>query len=95
MDDFHVDTSLPSDTAAWDVDVNTKEGQWHVDPWSLHPIYETHEPPLLGITGRPQQTPFKNLLHCGRDVLPGLGVEGEYITGLTAADALTALRKKS
>ena len=51
---------------------------------------------LLPITGHcvsyaPTRTVFKNMVHCGRDVIPGLGLEGEYLAGLAAADTLGAM----
>ena len=49
---------------------------------------------LRRIVGRNLRTQYKNLLHVGRDVLPGLGVEGEYLTGQAAAMQLKKLAKR-
>jgi phytoene dehydrogenase-like protein len=83
---FLVDTSLPIETTTWDVE--GKDVVRRLDPWTLHPIFEPAERPLLGVAARGLRTPFANLVHCGRDVVPGLGLEGEYVTGLGAAEAV-------
>ncbi|MBC7793189.1 MAG: hypothetical protein H7Z43_05750 [Clostridia bacterium] len=85
--DFIVDTSLASDTSSWDAEADTRT----IDPWSLHPIYEPAERPILGIVARREKRYFKNLVRCGRDVIPGLGLEGEYIAALAAVDEVTDL----
>lgn len=86
LDDFLVDTSLPIETSSWDVegDLATRR----VNPWLLHPIFEANKRPILGIAARPVRTFYRNLVHCGRDVVPGLGLEGEYIAGVNAAATL-------
>ena len=86
LDRFVTDTSLPVETSGWDL--REDGAPRRVDPWLLHPIYEPAQRPLLGVAARSVRTYYKNLAHCGRDVLPGLGIEGEYITGLTAANTL-------
>lgn len=83
---FLVDTSLPVETTTWDVESSNVVRR--LDPWTLHPIFEPAERPLLGVAARGLRTPFANLVHCGRDVVPGLGLEGEYVTGLGAAETL-------
>ena len=60
----------------------------------IRPGYETQGNAPLGIVGRNLRTRFKNMLHVGRDVLPGLGVEGEYLTGQAAALQLQKLAKR-
>jgi hypothetical protein len=84
-----VDASLPADTCGWDIEA--EDIIRRVDPWSLHPIFTPVERPLLGVASRAVRTVFKNTVHCGRDVFPGLGLEGEYLTALAAADALATL----
>jgi phytoene dehydrogenase-like protein len=81
-----IDLSLPIDTTGWDVEAG--DAVHRVDPWTLHPIFEPTPRPLLGVAARPTRTVFSNLVHCGQDVLPGLGLEGEYLTGLAAAATL-------
>ena len=44
--------------------------------------------PILGVFSRPVQTYFQNMAHCGRDVVPAFGLEGEYITAWAAASWL-------
>jgi len=52
-----------------------------------HPLYEVDLPQTLGVTGLPTRSPWKNLLFAGREVVPGLGIEGEFHAGLQAAAA--------
>jgi hypothetical protein len=35
--------------------------------------------------------PWKNLFFAGREVLPGLGIEGEFYAGIQAAGHIAAL----
>jgi phytoene dehydrogenase-like protein len=59
------------------------------------PIFTPPEGAALGVTGLPIQGPFKNLFLASRDVLPGLGLEGEIFAGIeAAAHAAAALGKK-
>lgn len=50
-----------------------------------HPLYAFESSPALGVGGLPQRTPASNLLLANREVLPGLGLEGELLAGLRAA----------
>jgi phytoene dehydrogenase-like protein len=84
LDDYLTDVSMPIDTQSWDADADSSATR-RVNPWRLHPIYEAATRPFLGIAARPVGTYFKNLVHCGQDVVPGLGLEGEYIAGTRAA----------
>jgi len=59
-----------------------------------HPLYEVGLPQALGITGLPTRSPWKNVLFAGREVVPGLGVEGEFHAGLQAARAAERLLGK-
>lgn len=52
-----------------------------------HPLLELDLDPLSGIAGISMRTPYKNVLVAGPAVLPGLGIEGEYLTARQAADA--------
>jgi len=47
--------------------------------------------PAVGVAGLPVRSPWKNLLLCGREVVPGLGFEGELYAGLQAAAQVAAL----
>jgi len=83
---FVRDQSLPCDTSTWDLEDGRRAHR--VDPWRAHPLFDTATPPLLGISARSPRTAYKNLWHCGRDVIPGLGLEGEYMSGLATAEAM-------
>jgi phytoene dehydrogenase-like protein len=50
-----------------------------------HPLYEVQLPQTLGVTGLPTRSPIKNLFFAGREVVPGLGIEGEFHAALQAA----------
>ncbi len=55
-------------------------------PWQL-----TCQDPAVGVAGLRVRSPWKNLLLCGREVVPGLGLEGELYAGLQAAAQAAAL----
>ncbi len=59
-----------------------------------HPLYQVAAPGPLGITGLPTRSPWDNVLFAGREVIPGLGVEGEFHAGLQAAAAAERLLGK-
>jgi len=50
-----------------------------------HPHFAFEEPPALGVGGVAQRTGTKQLLLANREILPGLGVEGELLAGARAA----------
>ncbi len=54
------------------------------------PLYETDLESTLGVTGLPVRAPWKNAFFAGREVLPGLGIEGEFFAGIQAAGHVTA-----
>ncbi len=61
-----------------------------------HPLYELATPAFLGVTGLPIRTPIKNLLLANREVLPTLGLEGEFMAALGAARRVNeSLKKKN
>jgi phytoene dehydrogenase-like protein len=55
-----------------------------------HPLYELAGDAALGVAGLPVRA-LKNVVFAGREVVPGLGVEGEFHAGLQAAAAAQAL----
>jgi len=55
-----------------------------------HPLYEVGRAPLLGVSGLPTRSAVPNLFFAGREVLPGLGLEGEFHAALQAADRVEA-----
>ncbi|MCE9666905.1 desaturase [Myxococcus stipitatus] len=59
-----------------------------------HPLYSFESEAFLGVTGLSQRTPVKNLLLAGREVLPGLGLEGELLAGARAARLVQEMLKK-
>jgi len=60
----------------------------HPDPWSLMPIFECKREISLGCAVLPCRTPYKNILFCGPETIPGLGVEGAAKTALQTVDLL-------
>jgi hypothetical protein len=54
------------------------------------PLYQTDLESTLGITGLPVRAPWKNAFFAGREVLPGLGLEGEFFAGIQAAGHVAA-----
>ena len=59
-----------------------------------HPLYTFEAEAFLGVTGLKQRTPAKNVLLAGREVLPGLGLEGEFLAGMRAARLVQEMLKK-
>ncbi|MBN1210069.1 MAG: NAD(P)-binding protein [Myxococcaceae bacterium] len=59
-----------------------------------HPLYTFEAEAFLGVTGLKQRTPAKNILLAGREVLPGLGLEGELLAGMRAARLVQEMLKK-
>jgi hypothetical protein len=56
-----------------------------------HPLHLSEREDPLGVTGLPVRGPWKNLFFAGREVIPGLGVEGEFYAGIQAAAHVAAL----
>ncbi|HVO19212.1 MAG TPA: NAD(P)-binding protein [Anaeromyxobacter sp.] len=54
------------------------------------PLYETDLDSTLGITGLSVRAPWRNAFFAGREVLPGLGLEGEFFAGIQAAGHVAA-----
>lgn len=59
-----------------------------------HPLYAFEAEAFLGITGLSQRTAVKNVFLAGREILPGLGLEGELLAGIRAAKLVQELLKK-
>ena len=57
----------------------------------VHPLYAADLDSTLGVTGVPVRGPWKNLFFAGREVLPGLGMEGELYAGIQAAGYVAAI----
>jgi phytoene dehydrogenase-like protein len=70
-------------------------GEGEPFPDAADPIHAPLEDAALGVTGLPLRGPFKNLFLASRDVLPGLGLEGEIFAGIeAAAHAAASMGKK-
>jgi phytoene dehydrogenase-like protein len=52
---------------------------------AAHPLYEAGDDDSLGVSGLPVRSAWKNVFFAGREVVPGLGVEGEFYAGIQAA----------
>ncbi|GHG73719.1 NAD(P)-binding protein [Comamonas sp. JC664] len=59
-----------------------------------HPLFSFESEAFLGVTGLTQRTPAKNILLASREVLPGLGLEGELLAGIRAARLVQDMLKK-
>lgn len=57
----------------------------------IHPLYATDGTDPLGVAALAPHGPFKNLFFAGREVVPGLGIEGEFYAGIQAAGHVAAL----
>ncbi|MGC3997043.1 MAG: phytoene dehydrogenase [Anaeromyxobacter sp.] len=55
-----------------------------------HPLYAAELDTTLGLTGLPVRGPWKNVFFAGREVVPGLGLEGEFFAGVQAAGHVAA-----
>jgi phytoene dehydrogenase-like protein len=60
-----------------------------------HPLLRLDEGALLGVTGLPIRAPAKHLFLASREVLPGLGLEGEIMAGMRAAKLVQETIKKA
>jgi len=63
-------------------------------PLPMEPLYAFDGPQLLGVCGVPHATGIKGLTLASRQVLPGLGLEGELAAGWTAARLIAGGEKK-
>lgn len=59
-----------------------------------HPLLETDLKPAFGVGVLAPRTPYKNLFLAGREVIPGLGLEGELLAGLRAAELVATAAHK-
>lgn len=60
-----------------------------------HPLLEVDVERYAGISGLSPKTPVKNLFLASREVLPGLGLEGELLAGVRAAKLVHLLLNKN
>ena len=59
-----------------------------------HPLLEVDAGRALGIGGLPPRTPCKNLFLASREVVPGLGIEGEFLAAQRAATLVQEILKR-
>jgi hypothetical protein len=72
----------------------TTDGQSAPPPITPEPVWSMPGQRALGICGIPHATGIKHLLLASRQVLPGLGLEGELVTGWGAARLVLQTEKK-
>jgi len=60
-----------------------------------HPLFDVDAEQRLGVEGLKQRTAIKNLFLANREVLPGLGLEGEFLAGLRVARLVQEALPKS
>jgi len=60
-----------------------------------HPLFGVDAEQRLGVEGLKQRTAVKNLILANREVLPGLGLEGEFLAGIRAARLVQETLPKS
>lgn len=89
MNDFVQDVSMPGDGREWQG--LPGEVAPLADPWQVHPFYEAVAPLTLGIAAKSMRTRYTNVIRGGHDVVPGLGIEGDYMTGMAAVRTLEHL----
>lgn len=65
-------------------------GGGRMDLPPVHPLYTAQDDGTLGVSGLPPHGPWKNLFFAGREVVPGLGIEGEFYAGIQAAGHVSA-----
>lgn len=92
LDHYTTDISFPLETEVRGSDGD--EPAQAIDPRSIYPLYESLQHPWLGVASRKSRGFLKNLIRSGSDVLPGLGLEGEYLTALQVADTITKITQK-
>jgi hypothetical protein len=63
-------------------------------PLPMEPIWHMPKDRPLGFCGLPHSTGIKHLLLASRQVLPGLGVEGELAAGWAAARLVLQTERK-
>jgi hypothetical protein len=57
----------------------------------VHPLFAHRPDRALGVGGASCRSPISNLFLAGREVLPGLGFEGQFLAALQAARAVETL----
>ncbi len=60
----------------------------HAGSLAFHPLLRSRPDAVLGVGGLPTTSPLGNLFLAGREVLPGLGAEGQFHSAWQAAAAV-------
>ena len=66
----------------------TREGPARGSRFLPHPLFESDIDAVLGVGLLRPRTPYKNLVLASREVVPGLGIEGEFLSGHRAAQII-------
>jgi hypothetical protein len=64
------------------------------EPVAMEPVWDFPAPRALGFCGLPHATGIKHLLLASRQILPGLGLEGELAAGFSAARLVLQTERK-
>jgi phytoene dehydrogenase-like protein len=67
---------------------------WHRGPRTMPVVYGFPVHRTLGLCALPIRTPIKRLLLCNAQVVPGLGLEGQFLTAWSAARIVTRSDRK-
>ncbi|MCK5688856.1 NAD(P)/FAD-dependent oxidoreductase [Myxococcota bacterium] len=87
-----VDGSVATESDAWQSEKNAPA--LNVNPWLARAHYAPQDPPAWGVGWRPLSTQLSNVYHIGRDTIPGLGLEGEYMAARAMVAKLMATAGK-
>ncbi|MBI2898363.1 MAG: NAD(P)-binding protein [Deltaproteobacteria bacterium] len=63
-------------------------------PARMEPVYLPSAPGVLGVTALPNRSGIKNVLFADRETIPGLGLEGLFLAGWSAARLITRTDRK-
>ncbi len=67
---------------------------WSRGPAGMRPVHGYPVLGHLGVCALPQRTPLRRLFLCNDQVMPGLGLEGSFLTAWTVADKLSRADRK-
>ncbi len=79
---------LPLDDRARGTEV-TLDVRWSGAGEPMEAVDHVEDPGFLGVCGLPCQTDTAAMFLCNRQVVPGLGAEGEFLAALTVARSIT------
>lgn len=67
---------------------------WTRGPQTMEPVYGFPVATALGVCALPVRTPIRRLYLCNRQVVPGLGLEGEFLAAHSAARVVAKADRK-